>query len=230
MTVKQKQDETLSRIGQSETVKAAVSQGSVFSAAMFGIAGPAPSATLSTSAVFNGGLATAFGIATSAPGSQYEVPRQFALDLKDIGYLNKIVGKARFRVVEDGSNKPIAGVQITVFDSTNVTDAKGEWYYEGFGGSATLTLIPPKGTHYIAEQKSITLAETGNEQVILINMKTGVLISGIVTTDNHKTPLANVRILLDGEDFGGWTTDASGHYEIYTTPGEHSVGVRKQDL
>lgn len=231
MTVKQKQDETLSRISQSQTVQAAVARGTVFSPAMFGIAASGPSSNTSASAVFNGGLATAFGVSTSSPGSQYEIPREFTIDLKDVGFLNKIVGKARFRVLEEGSNNPIAGVRITVFDSTNTTDAKGEWYYEGFGGSATLTLIPPKGTHYIAEQKLITLVETGKEQVIVVMMKTGVLISGIVTTGKTGafpgTPLPNARILLDGQDFAGLTTDANGHYEIYTTPGEHSVGVRK---
>jgi hypothetical protein len=229
MTLKQKQDETLARVSQSPTVQASVAQGSIFSAAMFGIAAPGPASTpssASATALFNGGLATAFGISTSSPGSQYEVPRQFALDLKDVGYLNKIVGKARFRVVEEGSSNPIAGVHITVFDSTNTTDAKGEWYYEGFGGSATLTLIPPAGTHYIAEQKLITLVETGKEQVILISLKTGVLISGTVTSNGK--PLPNARILLDGQDFAGLTTDANGHYEIYTTSGEHSVGARKQ--
>lgn len=226
MTVKQKQEETLSRISQSQTVQSAVAQGTVFSAAMFGIAASGPSSNTAASAVFNGGLATAFGVATSSPGSQYEIPRQFALDLKDVGFLNKIVGKARFRVLEEGSNTPIAGVRITVFDSTHTTDAKGEWYYEGFGGSATLTLIPPKGTHYIAEQQLITLVETGKEQVIMVTMKKGVLISGTVTSDGK--PLPNARILLDGQDFAGLTTDAAGHYEIYTTPGEHSVGARKQ--
>ncbi len=226
MTVKQKQEETLSRISQSQTVQSAVAQGTVFSAAMFGIAASGSSSNTSASAVFNGGLATAFGISTSSPGSQYEIPREFTLDLKDVGFLNKIVGKARFRVLEEGSNNPIAGVRLTVFDSTNLTDAKGEWYYEGFGGSATLTLIPPKGTHYIAEQKLITLVETGKEQVIVVTMKTGVLISGIVTSGGK--PLPNARILLDGQDFAGLTTDDAGHYEIYTTPGEHSVGARKK--
>jgi hypothetical protein len=71
MTLKQKQEETLARVGQSQTVKSAVAQGNAFSAAMFGIAAPGPSSNasnISATAVFNAGLATAFGISTSSYG------------------------------------------------------------------------------------------------------------------------------------------------------------------
>lgn len=212
----QKQAQTLTRISQSQTVQASVSRGNAFSPAMFGIA-----ATLSINP-----LAVAFGVSTSSPGSQYETPREFALDLKDIGYLNKIVGKARFRILEDGTNNPIAGVRINVFDSTHTTDDKGEWYYEGFGGNATLTLLPPAGTQYIAEQRLITLVETGQEQLITVALKKGIAISGTVSSGNK--PLPNARILLDGNDFTGILTDALGHYTLFTTPGPHDVGARKQ--
>ena len=228
LTMAQKQTATLTRIGESQTVQASISRGNTFTAAMFGIAAPQSNAggNSQVTTAYNSGLALAFGIATSSPGSQYEVPREFALDLKDIGYLDKIVGKARFRVVEDGTNTAIAGARITVFDSTHTTDEKGEWYYEGFGGSATLTLIPPSGTPYIAVQKLLTLAETGKEEVIVLSLKKGILISGIVSSGGN--PLPNARILLDDQDFSGITTDASGHYAVYTTPGPHSVGARKQ--
>ena len=250
LTVDQKKTATLTRISTSETVQASILRGNSFSATMFGYAAgsapaaagipaagnaPPPTAATPTPAPANGpkgitalatnNLAAAFGIAAASPGSQYETPREFALDLKDVGYLNKIVGKARFRVVEDGTNNPVAGAVITVFDSTHTTDDKGEWYYEGFGGAATLTLLPPKGTPYIALQKSLTLVETGKEQVILLTLQKGILISGKVSSNGQ--PLPNTRIVLDDQDFSGITTDASGQYFVYTSPGAHKVGARK---
>ncbi|MEO5681563.1 MAG: carboxypeptidase-like regulatory domain-containing protein [Chitinophagaceae bacterium] len=225
MTLQQKQAATLSRISQSQTVQASVTRGNSFSAAMFGIAAPSGNSNGTIQATLNGSLALAFGIAAASPGSQYEIPRRFAIDLKDVGYLPKIVGKARFRITDE-TNTAIAGVRISLFDSTHTTDDKGEWYYEGFGGSATLTLVPPAGTAYIAEQKLVNLAESGKEELIIVILKKGILISGIVNGGGK--PLPGARILLDEQDFGGITTDASGHYEFYTTPGPHKIGARKQ--
>ena len=240
LTAQEKQLQTLARIGESQTVKNSIARGNVFSATMFGIAAPAAHvnaiattsipATLSSSnaatALYNNGaLALAFGAAPASPGSQYEVPRRFAIDLKDVGYLNKIVGKARFRVVDE-TNNPISGVRITLFDSTNLTDDRGEWYYEGFGGSATITLLPPAGSVFISEQKSFILSESGVEELIVITLKKGIRISGIVNSGGK--PLPGTRILLDGMDFGLITTDASGGYSVYTTPGPHTIGARKQ--
>ncbi len=187
---------------------------------------PAPTnAPKGITALATNNLAAALASPPPHPARNTRHPREFALDLKDIGYLNKIVGKARFRVVEDGTNNPVANATITVFDSTHTTDDKGEWYYEGFGGAATLTLLPPKGTQYIAIQKSLTLAETGKEQVILLTLQKGILISGTVSSNGQ--PLPNTRIVLDDLDFSGITTDASGHYNVYTSPGAHKVGARK---
>jgi hypothetical protein len=211
-----KQTATLTRINTSQTVQASITRGNSFSAGMFGFAASAKAV--------NNSLAAAFGVGTASPGSQYETPQEFALDLKDIGYLNKIVGKARFRVVEAGTNNPIAGAAISIFDSTHVTDEKGEWYYEGFGGNATITLLPPKSTPYIAEQNSIDIVESGVEQVIVLTMDKGILISGTVSSNGQ--PLATAEVFLDGQDFGGVTTDALGHYSVYTTPGAHTVGAR----
>lgn len=225
MTVQQKQAATLSRISQSPTVQASITRGNSFSAAMFGIAAPSGNAGGLTSTTVNSSLASAFGIAAASAGSQYETPRRFAIDLKDVGYLNKIVGKARFRIMDE-TNAPIAGVSISLFDSTHTTDDKGEWYYEGFGGSATVTLIPPAGSEFIAEQKLITLAETGKEELITITLKKGILISGIVSGGGK--PLPGARIVLDDQDFSNITTDATGHYQVYTTPGAHKIGARKQ--
>lgn len=220
-----KQKETLIRVSESQTVRASVSRGNSFSAAMFGIAAPSGnSSNAQTTSLYMGGLAFAFGVGPASSGSQYEVPRRMAVDMKDIGYLNKIVGKARFRIVDE-SNNAMAGVSITLFDSTHKTDDKGEWYYEGFGGSATLTLIPPKGTSFIAEQKMVTLKETGVEELIVVTMKKGILISGIVNSGIK--PLPDTRILLDDQDFALITTDATGHYSIFTTPAPHKVSARK---
>jgi hypothetical protein len=212
LTLQQQQSETLNRISQSLTVQASIARGNVFSAEMFGIAAP---------------IASAFGLAiTPKGGSQYEAPRKFAVDLKDIGYLDKIMGKARFRVVEEGSNTPIPGVRITVFDSTNVTNASGEWYYEGFGGAVTLTLIAPANSLYVSAQRVTTLSEKGREELIVISLKKGVKLTGKVSSGS--SALAGARILLDDLDFMGITTDASGNYSACVIPGTHKLGARKQ--
>lgn len=224
MTAVEKNAATLARVSSSPTVKAAIQKGDVFSPAMFGIAASATGSESMAAGTFNPLLVNAFYSISS--GSTYETPREFAIDLKDVGYLPKIVGKARFRIVDAGNNVPVAGVRLTLFDSTNTTDENGEWYYEGFGGSAMLTLIPPAGAAYIAAQKLITLSESGREELIVVKLEKGILISGTVTGAGKPLPAA--RILLDDQDFSGITTDASGHYQFYTSPGAHKVSARKK--
>ena len=232
----QRQTATLQRVSQSVTVQGSVARGNIFSASMFGMAaavagnasGGAGSASGGAGVTqYNSSLARAFGIASDYAQGQYESPRQFAIDMKDVGYLHKISGKARFRVLDADGSTPIAGATIHLFDTSHVTDASGEWHYEGFGGAATLTVVPPAGSSYIPLQETFNLAETGVETLVSITLQKGVKITGRVSSGGQALPAT--RILLDDKDLAGITTDANGNYTLYATAGEHSVGARKQN-
>ncbi len=223
MTVVQKQQATLDRISKSPTVQASIARGNTFSPTMFGIA-TSTKATGAAATEFNASLAIAFGMNVDKQSAQYEQPREFPLDVRDIGYLKKITGKIRFRVRDDVSKSGIEGVKISLFDTSHTTDPKGEWFYEGFGGAATVTILPPAGSTYAPEQRTYTLAETGEEAVITIDLKKGVAITGRVVSGTQPLPDANVY--PDGKEFLGVRTDAQGKYTLYTTAGEHTISAR----
>ncbi|MBN9383856.1 MAG: carboxypeptidase regulatory-like domain-containing protein [Chitinophagaceae bacterium] len=225
LTTMQKSQMTLSRVSQSQTVLASVARGNKFSAEMFGLA-PAnkPQGALAAT-TFNASLAAAFGLSTPSPSSQYETPREFAVDLKDVGYLDKIVGKARFRVIDESTGKGIPDTRITVFDSTNKTDVNGEWYYEGFGGATVVTLVPPAGSGCAADQRSMTLTETGKEQVITISLKKGVKVTGKVLSGS--SALAGARIMLDDQEFTAVVSDITGSYTMLAPAGKHTISASK---
>src|SRR5690606_35862740 len=102
-----------------------------------------------------------------------EMPRKFAVDVKDIGYLKTLTGKIRFRLLSEQSGERVTGATIQLFDTANVSDGNGEWYYEGFGGATTVTVIPPAGTTFVAVKKLLNIPENGTEQIITISLKTG---------------------------------------------------------
>lgn len=225
LTTVQKNEMTLSRVSGSQTVLASIARGNRFSAEMFGLA-PAnkPQGALAATR-FNASLAAAFGLSTSSPSAQYETPREFAVDLKDVGYLDKIVGKARFRVIDESTGKGIPDTRITVFDSTNKTDINGEWYYEGFGGTTAVTLVPPAASGCAAEQRSMTLTETGKEQLITISLKKGVKVTGKVLSGS--TVLAGARIMLDDQEFSAVVSDGTGSYTMMAPAGKHKISASK---
>jgi hypothetical protein len=230
----QQQQATLERISRTPTVQASIARGNAFSPQMFGFAAPStvvpgsgvPGAATEVTA-YNGSFAKAFGLAANLPSLQYEAPREFAVDLRDVGYLNKIVGKARFRVMDEDTRATIPGAAITLFDTTHATDGSGEWYYEGLGGNTVITIIPPAGSTYIPQQATFALAETGVEQVIPIYLKKGVAITGRVTGGGQA--LSSARVLLDDKDLGSVITASDGRYTLYVAAGEHTISARKQN-
>jgi hypothetical protein len=225
MTPVQKHQATLTRIGESPTVKASVARGNPFSPAMFGIASNDNNAFTSVTE-FNASLAVAFNLPVNPGTPHYEMPRRFAVDVKDIGYLNKISGKVTFRLHETGSEAiRIAGASIHLFDTTNVTDANGEWYYEGFGGTTTVTVVPPASSPYVAIQKIFTLPETGVNTIVNIPIQRGVIVSGRVTSAGMALP--DATILIDDNEILKFKTDENGYYQLVTTPGEHKISATK---
>lgn len=225
LTTVQKNEMTLSRVSESQTVQASVSRGNKFSAEMFGLAAADKPQGALAATTFNVGLAAAFGVAAQSPSVQYETPREFAVDLKDVGYLDKIVGKARFRVIDESTGKGIPDTRITVFDSTNKTDVNGEWYYEGFGGSTVVTLVPPAASGCAAEQRSMTLTETGKEQLITISLKKGVKVTGKVFSGS--SALTGARVMLDDQEFTAVVSDGTGSYTLLAPAGNHTLSASK---
>lgn len=226
MTAVQKQTATLIRISQSPTVQASVSRGNQFNPIMFGIAADNKTGFSTAATEFNASLAVAFGLAVDPQTPQYEMPRKFAVDVKDIGYLKTLTGKIRFRLLSEQSGERVTGATIQLFDTANVSDGNGEWYYEGFGGSTTVTVIPPAGTTFVAVKKLLNIPENGTEQTITISLKTGVRVTGTVRSEGQVVPGA--LIWVDENDFTKATSDNDGNYSIVTTPEEHVISARKQ--
>lgn len=220
---------TLNRIKAIPTVQSALSAGYVFSPALFGLSGSnGSSQAVPGMTAYNASIAAAFGMNTAAYlNTQYEYPRVSAMDMKDIGYLEKITGKIRFTVRDKETDKPVADVQIKLFDTTHLTDADGQWYYEGSGGAAIVTVKPPASSGYAAEQRSMTLPENGRVQDVVILLEKGIRVTGQVTSGN--TPLINAQVFADGEDLSASTTDNTGHYTLYLKKGMHDLSVRMQN-
>lgn len=228
LTVSEKSQATLARIKEIPTVQSALSSGFQFSPALFGLPENNSSSGANGLTAYNAGVAVAFGINAAAYlNTQYEYPRGSAMDMKDIGYLEKITGKIQFTIRDKETNDPVAGAEINVFDSTHVSDAGGQWYYEGFGGAAIITVKPLPSSGYAPEQKSLTLAENGKVQDVVILLEKGVKISGVVKSGN--TTLANARVFADDGQLSSTTTDGAGNYTLVVKKGTHDLFARLQN-
>lgn len=228
LTVSQKNRATLNRIKEIPTVRSAILKGYEFSPAMFGL--PENNATRSAiqTTAYNASIVKAFGVYTGASqNTQYEIPSESALDVKDIGYLEKITGKIQFTVQDKETGKPVAEARIKIFDTTHLTDAKGQWYYEGFGGTTLITVEPSPSSGYAPEQKLLTLPENGKVQDISILLEKGVKISGVVKSGD--TPLANVHVFADDGELSSTRTDGSGNYTLVLKKGAHDLFARLQN-
>src|SRR3546814_15301375 len=88
----------------------------------------------------------------------------------EIGYLNVQRERVRFIVKDEADpTKLLEGVSISLFDTTQVTNDRGEWLYNGFGGKVDVTLIPQEGSGYLPVETSVDL-QADNQ---LIEMKIG---------------------------------------------------------
>lgn len=225
LSVLEKQRATLTRISETPTVQASVARGNVLSPAMFGIAASSKDGFGSVATEFNASLAVAFGLGVDPATPQYETPRRFAVDVKDVGYLRTLTGKMRFRIVDGESGSRVPGVTLQLFDTTNITDSQGEWYYEGFGGAASVTVVPPSGSLLVAEKRIVNIPESGIEQVVTISLKKGIEISGSAQSGGQK--LQGVSVWVDENDFQKVQTDNTGNYKLIVSPGEHTFKARK---
>ncbi|HRP56737.1 carboxypeptidase-like regulatory domain-containing protein, partial [Agriterribacter sp.] len=228
LSVADKNQATLNRIKAIPTVQSALSAGYQFSPVLFGLPEKNSSGGAHGTTVYNASIAVAFGINVAAYlNTQYEIPRESAMDMKDIGYLEKITGKIQFTIKDKETGQPVADAAVSVFDSTHISDANGQWYYEGFGGSTLVTVKPSPSSEYAPERKLLTLAENGKVQDVTILLEKGVTISGIVKSGN--TALVHARVFADDGELSSTTTDDAGNYTLVLKKGEHDLFARMQN-
>lgn len=147
------------------------------------------------------------------------------LDLGDVGFLKRRVGKIRFKVLDAETNSVIAEAKIKLFDTVGVTDNKGEWYYEGFGGEAKVAVTAPNGTAYVMTEESLLVNETGSEIAKAIKLQKGIKVSGFVRKANNT--IDGVTIKVEEKPYLITTTDASGAYNLYIPKGKFQLKASK---
>ncbi|MCZ2461005.1 MAG: carboxypeptidase-like regulatory domain-containing protein [Chitinophagales bacterium] len=209
----------------SNTVQASINRGYTFTPAMFGIAGSQSSAGESKNkAEYSSymGFTVMPGLAQATLVTESMAKMR---DVGDIGYLPKKVGKIKFRILEDKTDKPVSGASISLFDATATTDSKGEWFYEGFGGKTTVRVIPAEGTGLVATEESIIVTETGNETVKVIKLSKGIKVSGIVKSNN--TAVAKAEVKVEDKPYITATSDNDGRYALYLPEGTFQLRAGK---
>ncbi len=245
-------DSWIKSMQSAPTVQNAVQTGSIFSPALFGNAGSVaigagrlsanilqftedshrgPSASSSTydpdlypqqvslSTIFSSQINATFHLNQAAFSSTK------THDLGDIGPLLPRVGKVRFTVVEKGSNLRISDAKIAIFDTTHVTDQKGQWLYEGFGGQATLTVTPPPGRGYVTLQAAINILETGAVTEVTLSLEKGIRVHGRVSSKGQQ--LGGARISVEGKEYLSTSSTPSGAYELVVPAGEQVIRAAK---
>lgn len=144
------------------------------------------------------------------------------IDLGDCGNLVRRTGRIRFKVT--GPDGPVNNATIALFDTTHVAQ-NGDWFYEGFGGNAKVSVTPPAGSNLVAVEKTVNVVEDGTEHIETISLQKGTLISGTVTAGGHGIGGANVVI----EDLPYLTavSGADGRYQISAPAGNFSIKASK---
>lgn len=157
--------------------------------------------------------------------SNYGVNSLNTLDLGDIGFLKRKVGKIRFKIVDEATSVAVANTIIKLFDTAGVTNAKGEWYYEGFGGDAKVNVKPPGNSSYIITEQSLLINETGDEVARVIKLQKGVSITGMVRSGT--TAIAGATIKVEEKPYLLTTTNATGQYSFYVPKGMFQLKASK---
>ena len=147
------------------------------------------------------------------------------LDLGDVGFLKRRLGKIRFKIVDAETNAAIVAAKIKLFDTVGVTDNKGEWYYEGFGGEAKVAVSAPNGSAYVMTEESLLINETGSEIAKAIKLQKGIKVSGFVRKANNT--IDGVTIKVEEKPYLLTTTDASGAYSLYIPKGKFQLKASK---
>lgn len=158
-------------------------------------------------------------------GSNYGSNTLTTLDLGDVGFLKRKLGKIRFKITDAETNGVIANAQIKLFDTTGVTDNKGEWFYVGFGGDAKVSVTAPAGSAYVMVEESLLINENGSELPKTIKLQKGIKVSGFVRNNNSAVSGATVKV--EEKPYLLTTTDATGGYSLYLPKGSFQLKASK---
>jgi TANFOR domain-containing protein len=145
------------------------------------------------------------------------------LDLGDCGNLVRRTGKVRFKVLGP-DNALVANATIALFDTSHVAQ-NGEWFYEGFGGSTKISVLPPNGSPLVAIERTVTINEDGTEHTEIINLEKGTVVTGVVTAAGHKVSAANV--VVEDLPYLNTVTGADGRYQIILPSGNFNLKASK---
>ncbi|SEN88445.1 hypothetical protein SAMN05216436_12424 [bacterium A37T11] len=148
-----------------------------------------------------------------------------SVDLGDVGPLLPRQGKVSFTIMEKNTTHRIEGAEIQLFDTTHVTDAAGQWLYEGFGGQATVTVRTPVGQGYVSLQQTVQIMETGEQTEVLLYLEKGTRVHGQVKGEGQ--PLAGANINIEGRPYLSAVTGDDGSYEIFLPAGEQTIRAAK---
>lgn len=118
-------------------------------------------------------------------------------------------------VRDRSTDDPIAGALVDAAGATAVTDASGE---------ATLTLESGSGVDVSATGYDRRQARIPDGGSLVVELRAHVA-SGIVT-DGAGTPLADVRVFVDGAPTYA-TTDAGGRYELVNVPEDATLVFKR---
>lgn len=132
------------------------------------------------------------------------------IDLGDCGNLVRRTGRVRFRVL-DQNGALVNNATIALFDTSHVA-TNGEWFYEGFGGDAKVSVTPPGGSGLVATEVTVKVSENGVETPKDITLAKGTLISGVVTSAGHNISGAIVEV--EGRPYLNAISGADGRYQI----------------
>src|SRR3546814_220804 len=144
----------------------------------------------------------------------------------EIGYLNVQRERVRFIVKDEADpTKLLEGVSISLFDTTQVTNDRGEWLYNGFGGKVDVTLIPQEGSGYLPVETSVDLQADNQLIEMTLFMEQGTRLYGTVSSSS--TPLDSVQVSVEGKKYLAALSQEDGSYELYLPAGEQEIRVAK---
>ncbi|NVM67768.1 TANFOR domain-containing protein [Mucilaginibacter sp. SG538B] len=145
------------------------------------------------------------------------------IDLGDCGNLVRRTGRIRFRIL-DPNGALVNNATITLFDTSHVA-TNGEWYYEGFGGNAKVSVTPPGGSGLVAVENTVIVQENGIEGPQNITLAKGTLVSGVVTAAGSN--LGGAVVEVEGQPYLNTVTGVDGRYQISLPAGKTFLKASK---
>jgi uncharacterized membrane protein len=124
-------------------------------------------------------------------------------------------------VTDASTGAPIAGANVTVNSSSNLTDSDGLYWMELAPGTFNVTA---SAVGYVSNTTEVTVIvdETATVNFALEPIAVLGWINGTVTDADSTLPLAGASVTADGYST---TTDEVGYYAMEVEPGNYTVAV-----